>query len=631
MRSRPALLLSLLVSLLFTAALSADSGSWGTRGYARRFATDGELVFAADGRGLTTYRASSAGIERVAVAESEHESLDVAVLPDHTVALLSRDGIDRYSYSSSGALQLRSTLPLGLSYTMLASGTTVLAAAGPGGVTIWNPAAGSLATVGTVRLSGDISGIAFHHDVLYVAVKHQGVFSYTPDDWEPAGVLPVNAASIAVQGDTLYLAAGVDGLVTADISSDASPRILNRFGAGELNLTGIAVSGTRVYAAEPNEIVHVYDVDDLDDPLTPEAPKEIASIREPAHAMAAAGNLLFLSGTHVDPFGLEHGSGAAIRMYDTTAAGAARMAGQVLDFEGPVSGVATNGTVAWVVDPPSLRVIDVSSPSTPRELASLRVEGLQDRIKISGNRAIVYGRGDVQLFDISNIYKPVLLGVFHSFGRPPSTAAFAGDGTIIEGNPWSGFHVVDFDTFGFTTPAQIAGIKGHYKEIVGRASRAYIFSETSDFFVVDLAVRGEANVLGEYPANGEHAESVGATATHPELLLVSSPTLFRVLSLADPVHPADLFSLPVQSAQVFGSSSDTTYLAGDGLLTAVDLTNGNSVATSMTVRSPMQVAAADNGKVVVADRYGLRIFGPKTAPPPPPPPAPPSRRRAAGR
>jgi hypothetical protein len=37
----------------------------------------------------------------------------------------------------------------------------------------------------------------------------------------------------------------------------------------------------------------------------------------------------------------------------------------------------------------------------------------------------------------------------------------------------------------------------------------------------------------------------------------------------------------------------------------------------MRVASPMQIASA-NGKIVVADRYSLRVFGPNTAPPPPP-------------
>jgi hypothetical protein len=370
--------------------------------------------------------------------------------------------------------------------------------------------------------------------------------------------------------------------------------------------------------------VHVYDASSLAEPQL------VATFHEPAQALAASGPRLFVSGSIFDNFGLPSGTGVPLRVYDVSAIRAPRATGDFRDLAGPVSGVATNGTVAWVVDPPYLRVIDVSSPSAARELASLKVDGLQDRIKIEGNRAIVYGRGDVQLFDIADPYKPAFLGVFHSFGRPPSNAAFAGVGnTIVEGNPWSGFHVIDFDLLGPANPAQIAGIKGHYKEIVGRGANAYIFEDTTQLRIVDLGVRGEANVVNELPSNAVQAEVVGATDRHPELLVVSLPDGVRVFSLADPAHPAEHLFLRMQGGLLFGSSGDTAYLGTDGTLTALDLVNGSTQATTMSVRSPMQIAAATNGKVVVADRYGLRIFGPATAPPPPAPPAGPVRRRAS--
>lgn len=610
-----------LVATLFAAAALADSGSWGTRGISRRFVAAGNLVFAADGRGLTAYDVSSATVKRTAVSESEDESLDVARIGANELALLTRDSIDRYAFSPSGALALESTLPLGEVYTNLAAGATLLAGSGPSGVTIWMPTPEGLLMAGRIPTTARVLAMAFHGDRIYVSLEHQGVFAYDGSGGDALSVLALNANALAIEGDKLYAAAGPDGLVVADITNDAAPTIVSRTGAGEVNLNRIAVSGTRVYATELNDIVHVYDVG------TPAEPRLAATFHEPAQALTASGTRLFVAGSIYDNFGLPTGTGVPLRVYDVASLDAPRATGELHDLAGPVSGVATNGTVAWVVDPPYFRVIDVSSPSAARELTSVQIEGLGDRIKVEGNRAIVYGRGDVQLFDIANPYKPKYLGVFHSFGRPPSNAAFAGDGTIVEGNPWSGFHVIDFDLLGPDNPAQIAGIKGHYKEIVGRGMYSYIFEETTQLRIVDLNARGEANVVNEIPSNAIQAEVVDASEKHPELLVVSLPDGVRVFNLGNPALPVEQSFVRMQGNLLFGSSGDTSFLGTDGTLTMLDLAGGTTQATTMTVRSPMQIAAAPNGKVVVADRYGLRIFGPKTDAPPPAPPAGPARRR----
>lgn len=611
-----------LTATLLAAAAAADSGSWGTRGFSRRFVVAGNLVFAADGRGLAAYDVSSADVKRTAVSESEDESLDVARTGENELALLTRDSIDRYTFTPAGALTLESSQPLGDVYTSLASGATLLAGSGTGGVTLWSPMPGALAMVGKIPINGRVTAMAFHGDRLYVGVEHQGVFAYDTDGSGPLSVLPAIANAIAIEGDTLAIAGGPNGLVVADITDDTAPNVISRTGAGEVNLNRVAMAGTRLYATELDDVVHVYDLSSRAEP------RLAATFHEPAQVLAASGSRLFVSGSIFDNYGLSTGTGVPLRVFDVSSLATPRASGEARDLAGPVSGVATNGTVAWVVDPPYLRVIDVSSPSAARELTSLKLDGLQDRIKIEGNRAIVYGRGDVQLFDIADPYKPKFLGVFHSFGRPPSNAAFAGIGnTIVEGNPWSGFHVIDFDLLGPENPAQIAGIKGHYKEIVGRGLNAYIFEETTQLRIVDLSVRGDANVVNEIPSNAIQAEVVDATDRHPEELVVSLPDGVRVFSLADPAHPVEKHFVRMQGSLLFGSSGNTTWLGTDGTLTALDLAGGTTEATGMTVRSPMQIAAAANGKVVVADRYGLRIFGPKTAPPPPPPPAGPVRRR----
>lgn len=81
-------------------------------------------------------------------------------------------------------------------------------------------------------------------------------------------------------------------------------------------------------------------------------------------------------------------------------------------------------------------------------------------------------------------------------------------------------------------------------------------------------------------------------------------------------------------AEVIAADGDRAYLGAAGSVQVMDITNPSRPtlsATEMHPLSPMQIAVS-KGKVVIADRYALRIFGPDTAPPPP---APPTRRRAA--
>jgi hypothetical protein len=605
---------------------SADSGSWGARGISHRFLVRGDLVFDADGRGISVYdTANPAQIRRAGSATTDDETLDLAFLGPQELAILTARSIDRYSVSPAGEVRLLSTLPQNDNLTRLASSASgsYLAAATANSVTVWSVTTESLTIAARVPVTGTVTAVAFHQDNVVFAVADQGVFVVDTRSGELIATIGVNARDLIIQNDTLYAAGGPNGLVLVNLGDERSPSVISRTGAGDIDLERIAVGGTHAFTVQGNDLVRIFDVSAL------ENPRLTATFHVQAGVIAANASHLFLSGAVVDAFGLRNESGVPLRVYSLTDPANPTVAGEVQDLAGPVSGVATDGTLAYVADPPYFRVIDVSNPAAPKELSSVRLATLQDRVKLSGNRVIVFGRGDVDLFDVSDPYHARLAGIFVSYGRPPSNAAFAGVGnTIIEGNPWSGFHVVDFDYFGDPTrPVQIAGIKGHYKEIVGRGDHAYLFGDPSGMRAVDLSARGEANVVHDFTTPTEQAEVVGETARHSELLLAGAADGLRIFDAADPLDPRQVAFQPLSQAPVFGSAGDTSWLAIDGHLWSLDLKGSWTMSqASMRVSSPMQVSAAENGKIVVADRYSLRVFGPVTAPPPPPKPA---RGRAA--
>jgi hypothetical protein len=281
-----------------------------------------------------------------------------------------------------------------------------------------------------------------------------------------------------------------------------------------------------------------------------------------------------------------------------------------------VSGVATDGTFAWVVDPPMLRVLDVSSPSTPKEVAALEIANIQDRIRIKNGLAVIYGRGDVNLVDITDPYKPKALAVYHSSGFPPSNAAIARD-TIVEANDFSGLHVVDYTSF--AQPEKIAGRVWHYLDVLANDDAIYAFG-VGKMIVLDISNRHKVVDRTEVVLPVEQAELANG------LVIVRGQDGFRIFALDDPFAPAEVAKIAITEPGLFGAGDGAIYFAMDGSLQRIALDAPAIEATDWRVTSPMQISVA-NGKVVVADRYSVRVYGSASTPPPPPPPPPPAKRR----
>jgi hypothetical protein len=598
--------------ILFFSVVAApgQSGQWGSRGISRRFVVQGNLVIAADGRGVAVYDVSdAANIRRLSVAETETESIDVAVLNGTDVIVAARGRLGRFSLSPNGTLTPAGSIATTAS--ILASNGHSLAGATTSEIVVWQPTEDGLVSVARFTTMAPIGSLAWHGDTLLAAVPGIGIWFFDPSGARQPQVIPENAHDLAVDGDTLYIAAGGSGLAIYDLHDESAPRFLGRV-SGELNLTRIAASGGRAYAIQPSDMVDVFDV------TLPTTPVLAATIRQPAAVIAASDARLYVAGSIVDR-GLTTEMGVPLRIYDASDSAAPRAIGEFDDLAGPVSGIATDGTLAYVVDHPYFRVLDVSSTAAPHELSSIRLDNLGDRVRLLGKQLIIYGRGDVQLLDVSNPYAPRLMKVWHSQGSPPSNAAFART-TILEGNPFSGLHVVDFTNF--PDPTQIGGIKNHYFEVVANgADVAYVCYQGDELVTVDLSDPRAPYFVWSTPLAMVRAEIVPATESRPSLLLALGLDGMHIYSLADPLRPVETAIVPMPSDAIFAANSTTAWVALDGTISTLDLSDsGHSSLTPTAMRAvaPMQLAATDGGKLVVADRYSVRVYGPDTAPPPSP-------------
>lgn len=584
---------------------------WGSRGITERFTVSGDLVYVADGRGVSVYRVAST-IQRIDVELSDDRTVDVAIAGNELFAATSF-GLRRYAIASDGTLtQIQTVEETGRGTSRVAAdGEWVVTAVGH---RIVFRHRSTLQGARTLVFANPVKALHFVGGLLYAGVDREALYVLDPARDQTYATLAINAGGFAQQGNILWVAAGPAGITSLDVATPALPRVVGNSGGGEVNVMDVAVAGTRAFGLQRPNKVYAFDV------ASAAAPRQTSVLEGAYNAIAARGTSLFAAGSHVDAYGLETATGVPLRIHDATSL---QVTGELRDLAGPVSGAATDGTLAYVVDPPYFRVIDVHKTEAPREIASIVVPRIQDRVRIKRNLAAIYGRGLVNLIDISDPYKPRHITTYDGLGIPPSNAAIARD-TIIEANFASGLHVVDYSDA--QNPVQIAGRIWHYLDLVASDDVIYAILQNT-FLVADLTNRFKVtDVILKDDTGAIQTELAPGNAGQPKYLLIRKPAAIHVYSLADRFHPEEIGVVPAEDAGIMGTTDATAWFVRDGgVLASIDLTSPTrSEMTNLRVTAPMQIAGSGR-KLVVADRYSLRIYGPDTAPPQPPP----GKKRAA--
>lgn len=607
---------SLLLLLAIAIALPLQAGEWGSRGAPKRFLLNGNLLYAADGRGVSVYDvASSANIRRIDVETGDDESRDVALLGTTQLLLATARGLDRFAVAADGTLTRADSFRDIRDITRVAANAHVAAIASARSVTILGDGDSGLVRLGHIDLPYTVRALAFVGDVLYIAVAETAVYAYDINNTSAElGLVSFDASDLARSGSTLW-AAGPQGLMAIDISDPAAPRAAGHFGSGVMKLTAVAAVGTRVYAAESPDRLRVFDG------ASPTEPRLLSTIDDWVHTVAASGTRVFISGARIDHEGLPFETGSPVRVYD-----GGSMAGEFTDFAGPVSGAWTDGSFAFIVDPPYLRILDISKTAQPRELTSIVVPRIQDHIRVRDGLAIIYGRSDVNFIDVSDPYKPKYLGTYDADGHPPSAAAFLRD-TIVEANEHSGLHIVDYSDF--EKPVQIAGRIWHYHDVAAGDDAVYVLQVTT-FLALDVTDRRRVVDRQVRGVEGyAQLDTIPPNSGSPRFLVWRGINGIVLLTLEDRFAPREIASVPMSpKPEMMGTSATSVFTSVDGNLLRVDADSPSMVHdTGMRVISPLQIAGS-GAKVVVADRYSVKVYGPDTAAPPEPPPPPATRRRS---
>jgi hypothetical protein len=617
------ILISLLVSFPAFAQSGAQSGMWGQRGISRAFVIRGDVLYAADGRGVAAYDISAADrITRIDVEWSDDETYDLALFGetdlDTEVVVATSTGVERFAVTENGTLnRLGATTAPGRTQH-IASNALYVAAASTNRLTLLERNGNGFEVVQRISYGGDVTALAFVGDHLYVSVDREPTRVYLAPSPAAIDLLPgLTAQQFSLSGSVLWAVSESDGLNAIDVSNPAAPEVVGNFGRNLLRLRGVAAGVTRVYAFESPDVLYMFDARD---------PSDIgldSTMYEWVNVLAVRGTRIFFAGPVIEESGLAYDPGLIPRELGKPVRAFDRSTNTIVaeyeELAGPVSGVWTDGSVAYVVDPPYLRVLDVSTTTNPREVTSLLIPNLQDRIRVKNGLAVIYGRAFVNLVDVSIPLRPRLIATWDAQGHPPSVAAILKT-RVLEANEHSGMHVVDFSNP--SQPVQIGGRIWHYRDIAASDDAAYAVQHDI-MLVVEIADERTVIDRDVIQIIHEQVDTAPPNAPRPEYLLARGQGGLRLYSLADRFSPEEIDVFPMTGLGIFATGERSAYIAKDGRLHFVDLTKKLALqSTGMRVTSPMQMSVAGQ-KIVVADRYFVRVYGPDTAPPP----APPSRRR----
>ncbi len=387
--------------------------------------------------------------------------------------------------------------------------------------------------------AGELKLHEFHaHDVGGVAVN---------DAWDQV-----------VDGDMLYVAAGLEGLQCYDIGDPTSPQLIGTYNTpGEAR--GIAVAGGVAFVADQTGGLQMIDVDH---PTTPTYINSITSTST-AWAVALDGGIAYVAWNDLGVMVFDVSNPASpgvLTIYNTS--------GNAVD-------IVLDGDLAYVAD--SSMGVMILNISNPNQLTFVhRIVGDAFGVAVEGHRLYVsQGNSGIQILDVANPASPVTLGSYDTpgFARsvlPLGEFAYLAD----EQGGVQVLWVADpstpqlWDTVATNDRARSIALRGEFayvsdasggvqvlrvaepfsdpywtdtihatagaapSSVVLRGSHAYVYRD-NDFFVVDVSDPSDIQTVSGYIPGGR------PLAVHGDRLytLGGNPPYLQVFDINDPTNP----------------------------------------------------------------------------------------------
>ncbi|MBW3564993.1 MAG: hypothetical protein KY459_09735 [Acidobacteria bacterium] len=454
------------------------------------------------------------------------------------------------------------------------------------------------------RKAGPIDASALAADRLVTITPGIGLQILSSSSGELKERVPTTGVAIdASRPGVIYLARSNFGLGVISLSSDR-PLQLESIRA-DFPLEGVRVIGSTIYGWGAGGIARF----DASDPLHPILVEQISS---GASDLTADQSRLYTIQNRVDPFGIESDDGVAFEI--RSLASLRDPVHVVTRTSGPITGVGASGKYLLVAASPHLHILDTSTSSSRAVVASLRFEEDFDRVRVRGDRAVLYGGRWVHLVDISDPSTPLRLGSWETLGLAGGSADLAGE-YLIEANHASGFHVVDISDP--SRPAQVGGLindgRGQWRRVTGLPGVAY-GSVSAGVKIVDIRAPDKPLIVDFIPLGG--AREIEAAATPAgDLLFVQDLDTLKIWDVSEPYSPNLASTINIPGIVDFGIlGTEAWAITSDGRLYKVAFSIPSQALAepiASGLLSPTQVAATPYG-AAIADRWEVRsVFDPR--------------------
>ncbi|MDX1583602.1 MAG: hypothetical protein R3338_08385 [Thermoanaerobaculia bacterium] len=563
-----------------------------TRGYPADIEVSGDELWIADGAGLARVDVSAPTDPILLFSTFEATaSRAIARVSDHEVALLTDERIVLYD--------LLGTMPLvagGVSSDADDLHTFVEGVVAVGKQLVLARVTGSgLEEERSVVLNSEPRASGVVGNLLLVSVPDVGTTIFD-ETLVRRGRIPVEARKIAGNGNIAFLARSGGGIASADLSDPDNPQILDQTSAS-VAAREIVLGGEMIVASDGEGKVHLIDV------ARPDEMELIATSETDADVMATRGRYLYEYSFTRDRFGTRFEDGPYLSIRDLESPNL-DLVGSLGISTGPLRGIATDGSTAWIADPPFVRAISLSTGS---EIWRMELEEPFDQLRFENGYLITYGATWIHLIEPRS-EEGRLLGKWPTLGVSGGGVTFSGP-WLIEANRASGFHVLDISAL--PEIVQRGGLindgRGQWMDVVGIPGAVYGVVNTG-VKVVSLGSDPSAVEVVNFLPFGRTIDVEIVEVEGNVFLVVLDNETLRVHDLAIPLQPMEISSVEVPPGEQLAVSGSTVWILDvEARAVAVSLDDPAAPVVTRVVegmREGLAVAAA--GDVVVgADRWAM--------------------------
>ena len=304
------------------------------------------------------------------------------------------------------------------------------------------------------------------------------------------------------------------------------------------------------------------------------------------------------------------GVGLRLIVLDLSDPTSPREIGSSAPFADFVRDIAVSGTFAYVAaGGAGLRVLSVSDPTRPMEVGSIQLRGYAEGVAVSGATVVLAdGPYGLRVIDVSNPSNATEVGSAFSLNYAFKVAIDGHYAYVAAAG--AGLLIADLATP--AKPREIATLAtpGYAYGLAVDAGKVYIAGGWEGLVIADVTVKSMPRVLGQYQTAGW---AFGVSVSGNQACVAAGFGGLRVVDVSDPVRPTEVGGLAVVGG-------DAANVVMDGTIAyVVDRNWGLEAMDLSKPASPLQagfygplgyadgVTAAGNYAYVAAGPYGLRI------------------------